>query len=368
MKKVAVLGSTGSIGTQTLDVIRRYPDRLRAVSLVAYSNATKLSEQAEEFQPEFTALISVDGEACLTDAVRGCDLAVVATRGICAIDAVLYCLDNGIDVALANKETLVCAGRLIRDRLKQSKSKLYPVDSEHFAISQCLVGRGTGEVKRLLLTASGGPFWNASTDSLAYVTPQQALLHPNWNMGSKITIDSATMMNKALEVIEASFLFGVSVDKVEIVVHRQSVVHSMVELSNGSVMAQMANPDMRIPIQSALLGQVGKQIVPSIDFTKLLTLTFEPCDFVKFPCASLGYKIFDYPPLCATVMNAANDVCVERFLQGRLSFVDFYNIIIKAVEHFAVETAGVELTPNSVKYIEQSSRKYADELIDGVVC
>lgn len=368
MKKVAVLGSTGSIGTQTLDILRRYADKFDVVSLVAYSNTQKLAEQAQEFKPKYTALISTDGEQCLIDAVKGCNLVVVATRGICAIDAVLYCLQHNIDVALANKETLVCAGRLITDRLKQSKSKLIPVDSEHFAISQCLIGRSVNDVSKLLLTASGGPFWNVNKDEFVAITPQQALKHPNWNMGAKITVDSATMMNKALEVIEARWLFDVPVERIQIVVHRQSIVHSMVEFADGSLMSQMSNPDMRIPIQSALLGTIGQQVTPCIDFAKLVTLTFESCDFTRFPCAKLGYDIFAYPELCATVMNASNEICVEKFLQGKLLFNDFYNIIIRTVEHFACQAECSQLSVDNIKLFDALAREYATKLIDGVIC
>lgn len=368
MKKIAVLGSTGSIGTQTMEILRKYANEFEVVSLVAYSNAEKLAEQVREFNPKYTALISVDGESCLIKAVEGCDLAVVATRGICAIESVLYCLEHNIDVALANKETLVCAGRLICDKLKQSKSKLIPVDSEHFAISQCLYSRNIRDVSKLLLTASGGPFWNCDRASFANITPKQALNHPNWNMGAKITIDSATMMNKALEVVEARWLFGLPADNIQIVVHRQSIVHSMVEFADGSVMAQMANPDMRIPIQHALLGTIGRKVTDSVNFDKLLTLTFEPCNFDKFPCSSLGYKIFNYPELCAAVMNAANDVCVEKFLQSKLLFDNFYNIIIRTVEHFAPQAASAELNVSNIKLYEQLSREYATKLIDGVIC
>lgn len=363
MKRIAILGSTGSIGAQTMDVIRSYPSRLKAVSLVAYSNADKLEEQSREFKPQYTALISKEGEQCLVEAVRNCDIAVVATRGICALDAVLFCLDNNIDVALANKETLVCAGKLIIERLKSSKARLLPIDSEHYALSQCLLGRQANTVSKLLLTASGGPFWDFNKNDLHNVTPEQALRHPNWSMGSKITVDSATMMNKALEVVEARWLFGMSVDKIQIVVHRQSVVHSMVEFNDGSVMAQLANPDMRIPIQTALLGETGSALTPLLDFERLLTLTFEACDFDKFPCARLGYEIFPYPDLCATVMNSANDACVEKFLQGELSFDGFYHIIVRAIERFANDTQGKELSVENIKLYSQLARDYALQII-----
>lgn len=368
MKKIAILGSTGSIGTQTLDILRKYANKFKVVSLVAYSNAQKLCEQALEFNPKYTALISEQGNDCLIKAVKDCDLAVIATRGSCAIECVLYCLDNNIDVALANKETLVCAGKLINEKLQRCSAKLIPVDSEHFAISQCLLGRNCSDVSKLLLTASGGPFYSANKETFADITPSQALNHPNWNMGAKITIDSATMMNKALEVIEAKWLFGVETDKIQIVVHKQSIVHSMVEFTDGSVMAQMSNPDMRIPIQSALLGKVGNRVTKNVDFCNPLTLTFERCDFDKFPCASLGYKIFNYPELCSTVMNSANDVCVENFLNGKLSFDLFYNIIISTVEHFAPIVDKFELNVDNIRRFEQRSRNYATKLIIGDIC
>ncbi|MCH5156964.1 MAG: 1-deoxy-D-xylulose-5-phosphate reductoisomerase [Clostridiales bacterium] len=365
MKKVAILGSTGSIGTQTLDIVRCNSDKLKVHSLVAYSNADKLSTQVQEFAPKYCGLIQRDGEECLLKAVKGADVVVVATRGIVALTSILYCLEHGIDVALANKEALVCAGELIMSRV--GKAKLIPIDSEHCAISQCLLGRDINSINKILLTASGGPFWNFDTNSLSKVTSKQALAHPNWSMGAKITIDSATMMNKALEVIEASFLFGVPADKIQIVVHRQSVVHSMVEFIDGSVVAQMAMPDMRLPIQMALLDVANYKCQP-IDFSNLLTLTFDKCNFDKFPCARLGYDIFKYSPLSRTVMNAANDVCVESFLNGKLSFCNIYNIILKTVDHFACETADIELSIQSIRHFDAIAKVYATELINGEIC
>ena len=363
MKKVAILGSTGSIGTQTLDVIRQNSDKLKVHSLVAYSNEEALRKQVAEFAPKYHALIAMDGEQCLIEAVKGCDIAVVATRGIVAIECILYCLDNGIDVALANKEALVCAGELIMPKV--GRAKLYPVDSEHCAISQCIASRPKAKISKILLTASGGPFWNLSEQELKGVTAQQALKHPNWNMGSKITIDSATMMNKALEVIEASWLFGVPQRDVQIVVHRQSVVHSMVEYADGGIIAQMAVPDMRLPIQYALLGDSGKYNIGSVNFADLLTLTFERCNFDKFPCAQFGYEMAKYPALAATVMNAANDECVDAFLRNRLCFSDFYNIIQKAIDTFSDELASEPLTVANIKKYDVKAREFVKTLLDG---
>lgn len=367
MRKVAVLGSTGSIGTQTLDVIRSNRDKLKVHSLVAYSNEQKLCEQVTEFAPQYSALISVEGEQCLIEAVKDCDVAVIATRGITALDCILYCLDNGIDVALANKEALVCAGEIVTSKV--GKARLYPIDSEHCAISQCLLGHNGGKISKILLTASGGPFWNTDVNKLPFVSAQDALKHPNWDMGSKITIDSATMMNKSLEVIEASWLFGVPVEAIQIVVHRQSIIHSMVEYADGSVIAQMAVPDMRLPIQIALLGEnTYNNILRRVNFEDLLTLTFEKCNFDKFPCARLGYEIKKYPPLCATVMNAANDACVESFLNGKLCFCDFYNIILKAVSHFSETISQFDLTVDNIKKFDKQTKKYVSDLLNGELC
>ena len=363
MKKVAILGSTGSIGTQTLDVIRRNSDKLKVYSLVAYSNAEALNKQVAEFAPTYHALIAKDGEGCLIEAVKGCDVAVIATRGIVAIESILYCLDNGIDVALANKEALVCAGELIMPKV--GRAKLYPVDSEHCAISQCIASRPNAKISKILLTASGGPFWNMQERDLKHVTPQRALAHPNWSMGAKISIDSATMMNKALEVIEASWLFNVPVEDIQIVVHRQSIVHSMVQFSDGGVIAQMARPDMRLTIQYALLGDEGSLNIGSVDFAKFLELTFDKCAFDKFPCAKFGYEIADYPSLAPTVMNAANDECVDAFLQGKLSFCDFYNIILKTVNLLRDELTNEPLTVDSIKKYDAKARETVKKLIYG---
>ncbi len=363
MKKVAVLGSTGSIGTQTLNVIRQNPDKLKVVSLVAFNNAEKLARQTEEFSPKYTALIAEKGEKCLLEAVKYADIAVVATRGIVALESVLYCLQHGIDVALANKETLVCGGHLVTN--VKTKARILPVDSEHAAIKQCLASNRASDIDKILLTASGGPFYGYGDFDLSCVTPEQALRHPNWSMGQKITIDSATMMNKALEVIEASYLFGVPTDKIKILVHRQSVVHSMVQYRDGSVVAQLASPNMQLPILQALLGYNQSSVSPMLDFDKLLDLTFEPCDFDKFPCAKLGYEIGNYPILSATVMNAANDVCVEAFLHNELSFTRFYSIIKQTVDNFAETTSQMESTVQSIKKCDRIARIFARNAIIG---
>lgn len=366
MKKIAVLGSTGSIGTQTLDVISRCPDDLQVHSLVAHSSKDRLEAQAKRFSPSYSALISEQGEDCLIKAVEGADIAVVATKGIAALNAVLYCLDNGITVALANKEVLVCAGDIVMPRA--SNSFLIPVDSEHSAIWQCLLGRDRKTLSKILITASGGPFYGLSKEELPYVTASDALKHPNWNMGSKITVDSATMMNKALEVIEASYLFSVPTDKIEIAVHRQSIVHSMVEFCDGAVMAQMATPDMRLPIEIALTGTGNKKIVDTLTIDKMRSLTFEPCDFDRFPCAKWGYEIQRYPQLAKTAMNAANDECVSSFLSDELPFDRFYDVIKSTVDSLSDLVCDWELSVENIKKVDVIARKHARNVIHGEVC
>lgn len=366
MKKVAVLGSTGSIGTQTLSVIRENADKLKVFSLVAFSDRDKLQSQAAEFQPQFSALISEQGEDCLVEAVRGADVAVIATRGIVALRCVLFCLENGIDVALANKETLVCGGQLVMSYAGKSRARLIPVDSEHCAICQCLTGKDKADLDKILLTASGGPFRDFPSGELHNVTARQALAHPTWNMGSKITVDSATMFNKALEVVEAHWLFGVPTQQIQIVVHPQSVVHSMIQWKSGSIMAQLAVPDMKLPIQLALLGESVSN-VGKVDFN-LLNLSFHPCDFEKFPCAKLGYELEKYPPLCATVVNAANDICVDSFLRGELPFDAFYRVIKKTADGFCKELQNMPVTVENIRKYDAAARKFSQQIVNEVLC
>lgn len=361
MKKIAVLGSTGSVGTQALQVIRNNPDRLKVCSLVAFSNTEKLALQAAEFKPDYTALISEQGLDCLVTAVQNCDVALVATRGIAALDAVIYCLEQGKTVALANKEVLVCAGSLVMQ--KAAAGQIVPVDSEHSAIWQCLRVNSAERPDKLILTASGGPFWDMPKSELARVTPEQALRHPNWSMGQKITVDSATMMNKAFEVLEAHWLFGVPAENVEISVHRQSIVHSLVQWASGSVIAQLAVPDMRLPISLALLGE-GYPCVAKLDFASIPALTFQKPDYDKFPCAKLGHEILQYPPLCATIMNAANDECVQYFLKGDLPFTKFYDVIKRTVDALSSDVNGAPLTAENVRKWDEHARKFTRQQIE----
>ncbi len=352
MKKVTILGSTGSIGAQTLEVIANNSDKLCVHALVAFSNSELLGRQCEAFDCNKSFLISRDGQSCLIDAVVGCDIAVIATRGIVAIDAVMYCIANNIDIALANKEVLVTAGRLVMDALKGSNSKLLPVDSEHSAIWQC-IGNSSNAISKIWLTASGGALYNLEGKQLARATADMALKHPNWSMGSKITIDSATMMNKALEVVEACWLFGVGIDDIEIVVHRQSIVHSMVQFADNSIIAQLSSPDMLLPIQYALLeGHRCDCNTTALDISKLNGMTFDSCDSNRFPCVRLASIMLDSSsPLMATVVNACNDSCVEHYLEGHIIFADIYNIIMHISNTLREHVGKLTLTIDNIKVV-----------------
>lgn len=360
MKKIAVLGSTGSIGTQTLRVIRESPEKYRVTSLAAYQNQKLLDIQCREFSPLYSGLISQDKFA-LHKAVQGADLVVVATSGITAIPAVLDAIGRGADVALANKETMVAAGSLIKEALKNSKSRLIPVDSEHSAVFQCIESAGE-KPKRIILTASGGALRGKTLEELKSADYQTALKHPNWNMGEKITIDSATMFNKTLEVIEAKWFFDMPVSKIDILVHPQSLVHSMIELEGGRVLGQVAPPSMLMPIEYALSYPAPPKNIREIDIAGG-EFEFSPPDNRRFPCAGLAYgEIMDIP-LMPTVMNASNDVCVEMFRQKQLCFTGFWNIISSTCEHFYGELRQTEISVQNIARYDRLAKKHAAMLI-----
>lgn len=343
MKKIVVLGSTGSIGTQTLDVIRSLPEKFKVVGLGAGKNSRLLSEQIKEFRPYAAALAEQEGllrlkkelppnvKPELAWGVEGmktlagmpeADLVVVAITGAEGIYPTFAALSAGKDVALANKETLVAAGQLVMSLAARKNKAVLPVDSEHSAVWQCLYGHNIEEIDRIILTASGGPFRGKSREELNKVTVEMALNHPNWNMGSKITIDSATLMNKGLEVIEAKWLFGVAYNQIEVVVHPQSIIHSAVEFKDRSVIAQMGLPDMRLPIQHALtFPQCIPGPVPRLDLTKLQKLTFEAPDAKLFPSLNLAFEAGKIGGTMPAVLNAANEIAVYAFLQGKISFL-----------------------------------------------
>ena len=348
IKNIAIIGSTGSIGTQTLDIVRQYPDRFKVNVLAAGSRVKELIEQARIHRPAVAIIADADkyaslhdalsplgietaaGSAAIADAMERDDFSTVvtATVGYSGLEPTIRAIRAGKDIALANKETLVVAGEVIDSLLKKSSSQVLPVDSEHSAIYQCLVGEDPSTVDRLIITASGGPFRNHTKAQLAGVTVADALRHPNWSMGNKITIDSATMMNKAFEIIEARWLFGIGADRIEPVVHPQSIVHSMVQFCDGAVKAQLGIPDMHLPIRYAL-GDATRIVSHERRLTieDYADLTFFRPDMSKFPCLGLAYSAMEQGGSAACTINAANEVAVAAFLDGRIGFTDIYHVI-----------------------------------------
>src|SRR6266851_5842335 len=332
MKRIALLGSTGSIGRQTLDVVRWHPDEFEIVALAAARPSADFQHQVEEFHPRFSCLTVTDGVdpllqiACDPDV----DLLVVATSGTVGFRPTIAALESGKPVALANKETLIMAGHLVTAAAAVSGAALLPVDSEHSAIWQCLQGEEpyAERVERLLLTASGGAFRDLPVEALENVTPTEALRHPTWSMGPKITIDSATLMNKGLEVIEAHWLFGLPFEQVDVVIHHQSVIHSLVEFVDGSVKAQLGMPDMRLPIQYAM-AHPRRLSTPTerLDLAAVGQLTFTKVDRDKYPCLELAYEAGRRGGTYPTVLNAANEEAVARFLAGGLAFTRIYELL-----------------------------------------
>jgi len=355
-RHIAILGSTGSIGRSTLEVIQQFPDRFQVTYLTAHRNIDLLREQIERFRPRAvvvhegcdaaTLRIMTDG---LTDVLVGAeglhevvtrsdvDLVVSALVGFAGLVPTLYAIRAGKDIALANKETLVVGGELIMQAVNSHGVRLLPVDSEHSAILQCLQGEDQRAVERLILTASGGPFRLWDAERLASVTPQQALAHPTWRMGKKITIDSATLMNKGLEVIEAHWLFGIAPEAIQVVIHPQSIIHSLVQFADGSTKAQLGVPDMKIPIQYALTYPERPAAPhPRLNLAALAEMTFQEPDLKRFPCLALAYRALRTGGTAPAVLNAANEVAVERFLEGKISFPMIAPLIEEALDNHQV--------------------------------
>lgn len=347
-KQIAVIGSTGSIGTQTLDIVAQRPDRFKVTVLAAGSNVDRLIEQAMAHRPALAIIADTNkyarlrealaplgietasGAQALADAMERPDFSTVvtATVGYSGLEPTIRAIRAGKDIALANKETLVVAGELITRMLLTSESSILPVDSEHSAIYQCLVGEDPATVDRLIITASGGPFRNLSESDLEKVTVADALRHPNWSMGNKITIDSATMINKAFEIIEARWLFDIPAKRIEAVVHPQSIVHSMVQFCDGAVKAQLGVPDMHLPIRYAL-GDATRTDAPERRLTvaDYANLTFHRPDTRRFPCLNFAYQALEEGGTTACTINAANEVAVAAFLAGKLRFLDIHTVI-----------------------------------------
>ena len=369
---VAILGSTGSIGTTALRVLGRHPDAFYVAALTAHSNAALLQEQEREFRPSFVGIVQNGAEehhgwrhgpGCLVEAAMHDDASIVlnAVVGAAGLDATLAALSAGKRVALANKETLVMAGELVTDACRRGGGEIVPVDSEHSAILQCLTGRMGTDVRRLVLTASGGPFRGWSRERLTRATVDDALRHPTWRMGRKITIDSATLANKALEVIEAHFLFGLAYDRIEVVVHPQSVVHSFVEFVDGSVLAQLGVPSMELPVLYALThpGRIADSGVPPFDPVALSPLTFERVRYEDFPALRMGIEAGRAGGAAPAVFNAANEQAVSLFLEGRIPFGDIPRAIESAL---AAEGAGPSQSRDALLAADQSARRHVREL------
>jgi len=341
VKKIAILGSTGSIGQQALDVIRALPDELKVVALTGNKNLELLERQIQEFQPKmfYSSVkpdISYGGEFLSAEEIVShpeVDLVIMATVGKAGLRPTLAALQAGKTVALASKEVLVMAGEIIVREASLHQAPILPIDSEHSAIWQCLQGEES-KPQRLFLTASGGPFYHYSQSQLARVTPEQALQHPVWKMGKKVTIDSATLMNKGLEVIEAHWLFSFPFDSIEILIHPQSIVHSMVEFMDGSLKAQLSWPDMRLPIQYALSypRRWSNPELPHLEWNKINSLDFEPVDYDRFPCLKLAVEAGRAGGTYPAVLCAADEVAVELFLTHRLSFTNIAKIVQKTLE------------------------------------
>ncbi|MFA5145426.1 MAG: 1-deoxy-D-xylulose-5-phosphate reductoisomerase [Candidatus Omnitrophota bacterium] len=352
MKRIAILGSTGSIGVNALKVIRHFPDRFQVTGLSTNSSIDILYEQIKEFRPLFVCvgdakagrelkgrlkpstrlLVGKEGlEALAADAKV--DEVLLAISGFCALSPLLKAIESGKQVALANKEALVAAGSIVMNRAASHKVNIIPVDSEQSAIWQCLEGERLSGLKKIYLTASGGPFWQARRQDLKSVTIKKVLDHPRWKMGKKISVDSASLMNKGLELLEAMFLFNVASDKIEIILHPEAVVHSMVEFIDGSILAQLSATDMRIPIQYAFsYPERLPNASSSIDFCKLRNLHFQAPDFRKFPCLGLAYRAADELGTMPAVLNAANEVSVEAFLNKKIKFVSIPKVIEKVLD------------------------------------
>lgn len=395
MKRIAILGSTGSIGTSALDVARTHADRVEVVAIAAATNVGAMVKQVLEFRPRAVAMATGDAMDQLRAALGGSpaevsgvgndglceiathpdvDLVLCASSGTAALDAVLAAIEAGKTIALANKEVLVMAGGIVMDAARRNGVAVLPVDSEHNAIHQCLHGRSAGELRRLILTASGGPFRGRPLAALESVTAEEALKHPTWQMGPKITIDSATLMNKGLEVIEAHWLFGVPSSGIEVLVHPQSIVHSMVELKDGSIIAQLGITDMRLPIQYAFAyPDRWDAPVPFLDLTRVKPLEFHQPAWDDFPCLKLAYRALEPPPHDAEhrsrgprvqrslpiVLNAANEVAVSSFLEGRLGFTQIPRVIEQAMDAHTPEPA---TTLAEVRRVDAWARTHAAEL------
>jgi len=380
MKNIAILGATGSIGRSSLEVVKNLPDQFRVTYLTANKNIDLLRKQVEQVRPRGVVVLDtcnasalrkvlgdqtevLEGEEGLSEVVRRDDVDIVISSlvGFAGLRPTIEAVKCGKTIALANKETLVVAGQLITALVREHNVRLIPIDSEHSAIMQCLVGEDPSHIAKLILTASGGPFLNTPAEEFDSITVEQALNHPNWSMGKKITIDSATLMNKGLEVIEAHWLFNLPPERIEVVIHPQSIIHSMVEFVDGSLKAQLGLPDMKIPIQYALtypkrLAMNGRRV----SFPKLNTMTFFEPDRKKFRCLQIAFDVLSLGGTAPAAMNAANEVAVDAFLNRRISFGKIPDLIDKAVRSHNVNPAP---DINDIIEADASTRKFVHSIL-----
>jgi 1-deoxy-D-xylulose-5-phosphate reductoisomerase len=389
VKRLAILGSTGSIGCSALSVVESHPDRLDVVALAAGGNAVAFAAQVERFRPAAISMRSSEGlaevarilgpgrlpahtgtgpEGLVAVATRPeADIVLVACTGTEALEAVLAAIEAGKTIAIANKEVLVMAGGLVMTAAARRGVAVLPVDSEHNAVHQCLHGRAPDEVTRIVLTASGGPFRDAAPADLERVTPDEALRHPTWRMGPKITIDSATLMNKGLEVIEARWLFGVPADRIDVLIHPQSIVHSMVELCDGSVIAQLGVTDMRLPIQYAFsYPERWSAALPPLDLARSGRLDFADADRTRFPCLGLAYRALEAGGGLAIVLNAANEVAVAAFLDRQLGFAAIPRVIERAMDAYERRREAPPHALAQIRAVDAWARSCAAGLIGGL--
>ena len=392
MRRLSVLGSTGSIGKQTLEVVRKAPEDFTVEALTCGSDIDTLYDQIKEFRPKVCSVSDENKAKELSGRLKdsgidievlagkegniacavldSCDTVVGAIVGFAGLEPVYHAVLSGKDIALANKETLVAGGDVIMPLIKEKGVMMLPIDSEHSAIWQCLKGEARSDLDRILITASGGPFRGRTRAELEKVTVDDALNHPTWKMGGKITIDSATMMNKGLEIIEAHHLYGIDCGRIDVVVHPQSVIHSMIRLKDGSVLAQMGKPSMILPIEVALYyPDRGPSIVKEFDpFDAAMSkLTFEPCDIEVFRLVKLAYEAGKKGGLIPTVMNAANESAVMAFLAGKIGFLDIEKTVFEIVDKMEPLVNNVNLTVDSICQTDKDARIYADEYINGLV-
>ena len=377
MKKIGILGSTGSIGSQCLEIIKEHPQQFNLLFITANTNSDKLIEQAKYFKPKYVCLANKDEyskiKSSLSDSIvlsgieemhdlcidSKPDIVLNAISGYKGLSLSAKILENGIDLALSNKESIVQAGDLLIDLSKKYGSNIFPVDSEHSALWQCIIGEKNNNIKRIILTGSGGPFRALPIEKLQYITKEDALKHPNWKMGKKITIDSATMMNKGFEVIEAFWLFNIPYDKIDIIIHKESIIHSMIEYIDGSIKAQLSEPNMRTPIQFALTyPERLKTEIDYFDFIKNNTLHFEKVDYNKFPCIKLAYEAGRKKGTYPTVLNVANDLSVELFLKDKIKFIDIALMIENCLSrHDSINNPNLDDIYNTIYWTEQNFKK-----------